>query len=359
MLVYGHTRNDHRPWLMHLICCITCNAYCRTQYHDEEFNATHIPILHCYYFHVSLAEFVHLISIFYFSDLALPMFDNIAQKIPTQVIEYLGVKISIKRLDLVHPHISGNKFFKLKYNLQAAQQQGYQHVLTFGGAYSNHIAATAFAAQYLGLHSIGIIRGLELKDRPLNSTLSTAQNLGMQLDFISREAYRNKDQPEFLQQLQQHYPNIYIIPEGGTNDLAIQGCREILTTQDQDFDVICCAAGTGGTITGLIEASLAHQHILGFSALKGDFLSQDVSQMTHKHNWSITDEFCCGGYAKTTPELINFIQRFEQQYAIPLEQVYTGKMLRGIFQLIERGELNAKQKILVIHSGGLQARNIA
>jgi 1-aminocyclopropane-1-carboxylate deaminase len=287
------------------------------------------------------------------------VFDDLAQHIPTQVIEYLGVNISIKRLDLVHAHISGNKFFKLKYNLQAALQQGYTQVLTFGGAYSNHIAATAFAAQYFGLNSIGIIRGLELQDKALNPTLSTAQHFGMQLAFISRQDYRQKDQAEFLSALHLQYPNTYIIPEGGTNPLAIQGCKEILSKADQAFDLICCAVGTGGTITGLIEASLPHQQILGFSALKGDFLTQDVAQMTQKHNWSITDEFCCGGYAKTEPKLLHFIQDFENRYHIPLEQIYTGKMLYGIFQMIERGEIHQGQKILVIHSGGLQGRNIA
>ena len=287
------------------------------------------------------------------------MFDDLAQPIPTQRINYLGVNISIKRLDLIHPQISGNKFFKLKYNLRAALEQGYRQVLTFGGAYSNHIAATAFAAQAVGLGSIGIIRGLELQDQPFNPTLSTAQAYDMQLKFVSRVDYRAKDQPEFLQALQSQYPNSYILPEGGSNALAIQGCREILTAQERHFDLICCAVGTGGTVTGLIEASHAQQHVLGFSALKGDFLSHAVAQLTHKRNWSMTDAFCCGGYAKTTPELLQFIQDFEQQYAIPLEQVYTGKMLYGIFQMIARGELDAGQNILVIHSGGLQGRNIA
>ena len=286
-------------------------------------------------------------------------FDDLAQHIPTQVIEYLGVNLSIKRLDLVHPHISGNKFFKLKYNLAAALQQGYTQVLTFGGAYSNHIAATAFAAQYFGLSSTGIIRGLELQDKALNRTLTTAQHFGMQLTFISRQDYRQKDHTEFLRKLRLQYPNTYIIPEGGTNPLAIQGCKEILSKADQAFDLICCAVGTGGTITGLIEASLPHQQILGFSALKGDFLTQDVAQMTQKYNWSITDEFCWGGYAKTAPKLLHFIQDFEKQHHIPLEQIYTGKMLYGIFQMIERGEICQGQKILVIHSGGLQGRNIA
>ncbi|WP_104488680.1 1-aminocyclopropane-1-carboxylate deaminase/D-cysteine desulfhydrase [Acinetobacter indicus] len=284
------------------------------------------------------------------------MFDSIAQQVPYQHIEYRHQRISIKRLDLIHPQISGNKFFKLKYNLLAARQQGFEKVLTFGGAYSNHIAATAFAAHQFGFQSLGMIRGEELAQRPLNPTLATAQQFGMQLEFISRNAYRQKDQPDFLQHLQQQYPDFYLIPEGGTNALAVQGCREILTAEDAQFDLICCAVGTGGTFAGLIEASQQHQQLLGFSALKGDFLTQEVAQLTTKRNWRILDDYCCGGYAKTTPELIQFIQTFEQRYNIPLEQAYTGKMLRGIFDLIDQDKIGPDQKILLIHTGGLQGR---
>lgn len=284
------------------------------------------------------------------------MFDSIAQQVPYQHIEYRHQRISIKRLDLIHPQISGNKFFKLKYNLLAARQQGFEKVLTFGGAYSNHIAATAFAAHKFGFQSLGMIRGEELAQRPLNPTLATAQQFGMQLEFISRNAYRQKDQPDFLQHLQQQYPDFYLIPEGGTNALAVQGCREILTAEDAQFDLICCAVGTGGTFAGLIEASQQHQQLLGFSALKGDFLTHEVAQLTTKRNWRILDDYCCGGYAKTTPELIQFIQTFEQRYNIPLEQVYTGKMLRGIFDLIDQDKIGPDQKILLIHTGGLQGR---
>ena len=285
------------------------------------------------------------------------MFDQIAQTIPYQQITVEGFEISIKRLDLVHPHISGNKFFKLKYNLLAAQQQGYKKLLTFGGAYSNHIAATAYATQLFGFESLGIIRGQELVSKPLNPTLHTAQQFGMQLQFVTREAYRQKQSSAYLAQLQQDYPDYYVIPEGGTNPLAIQGCTEILSDEDrQNYDLICCAVGTGGTITGLIEASTSQQQILGFSALKGDFLSTEVKQLTPKRNWQITDQYCCGGYAKTTPELLQFIQDFEQQYDIPLEQIYTGKMLLGLTDLIKQGEFPVDHRILVIHSGGLQGR---
>lgn len=285
------------------------------------------------------------------------MFDAIAQNIPDQEIRIGNTVLIIRRLDLVHPQISGNKFFKLKYNFLEAKKLGFNKILTFGGAYSNHIAATAFAAHQFGFSSIGIIRGEELQYKPLNQTLKTAQNFDMQLHFVSREAYRLKQSSEFLEQLKQQYPEHYVIPEGGTNALAIQGCREILKAKDAEFDVICCAVGTGGTISGLIEASHNHQHILGFSALKGDFLNDDVAKLTSKKNWKIMDDYCCGGYAKTTPELMQFIKDFEAKYQIPLEQIYTAKMMMGLVDLIEKNYFKG-QKILVIHSGGLQGRQI-
>ena len=286
------------------------------------------------------------------------MFETIAQNIPDQQINFHDITLIIRRLDLVHPQISGNKFFKLKYNFLEAKRQGYQHILSFGGAYSNHIAATAFAAQQFSFQSVGVIRGEELADRPLNPTLATAQEFGMQLHFVSRDEYRRKQQPEYLAELARQFPEHYVIPEGGTNALAIQGCQEILKDSDAQFDVICCAVGTGGTITGLIKASHAHQQLLGFSALKGSFLKDEVAQMTKKTNWNILDDYCCGGYAKTSAALVQFIRDFEAEFSILLEQVYTAKMLMGIFDLIEKNYFPARSKLLVIHSGGLQGRNI-
>lgn len=284
------------------------------------------------------------------------MFDAIARKIQDQHLQLHDVKVTIRRLDQIHPQISGNKFFKLKYNFLEAKQQGYRKLLTFGGAYSNHIAATAFAAHQFGFQSVGIIRGEELKHKPLNPTLATASQLGMQLHFVSREEYRLKQSPDYLAQLQQQFPEHYIIPEGGTNQSAILGCTEILKPGDQQFDLICCAMGTGGTIAGLIQASQSHQHVLGFSALKGLFLNDEVARLTSKCNWKIIDDYCCGGYAKTTPELMQFIQRFETQYSIPLEQIYTAKMMFGLEHMIQMKMISPEQKLLVIHTGGLQGR---
>ncbi|MGL3045368.1 1-aminocyclopropane-1-carboxylate deaminase/D-cysteine desulfhydrase [Acinetobacter pecorum] len=286
------------------------------------------------------------------------MFETIAQNIPDQQIFIRDISVTIRRLDLVHPQISGNKFFKLKYNFLEAQRQGYQHILSFGGAYSNHIAATAFAAQHFGFKSVGIIRGEELAHRALNPTLATAQKFGMQLHFVSRKQYRRKHEADYLLELGQKFPGHFVIPEGGTNALAIQGCQEILKEDDTQFDVICCAAGTGGTITGLIEASQTHQQVLGFSALKGSFLKDEVARLTSKTNWNILDDYCCGGYAKTSPELMQFIQDFESRFSIPLEQVYTAKMLMGILDLIEKNYFPIGSRLLVIHSGGLQGRNV-
>jgi len=287
------------------------------------------------------------------------MFDRFAQSVTYQKLKLdAPVTVTVKRLDQIHPQISGNKFFKLKYNFLEAKQQGFKKVLTFGGAYSNHIAATAYAAHLFGFASVAMIRGEELKHKALNHTLAMAQQLGMQLHFISRQQYREKTSPVFLEQLQQHYPEHYLIPEGGTNALAIQGCKEILTAEDrQNYDLICCAVGTGGTISGLIEASAEHQHILGFSALKGDFLQHDVQQWISKSNWQINDAYCCGGYAKTTPELLQFMQSFEAEHNLPLEQVYTAKMMMGLMDLIQQNHFSPDTRILVMHTGGLQGRS--
>ena len=286
------------------------------------------------------------------------MFDHIALATPYQTINLpYPVQLTIKRLDQIHPHISGNKFFKLKYNLLAAQEQGLNQVLTFGGAFSNHIAATAFAAHHFGFQSIGIIRGDELAHQMLNPTLAMAQQLGMQLHFVSRAEYRLRHGADYLHQLQQLYPNIYLIPEGGSNALAIQGCQEILSDDDlENFDVICCAVGTGGTIAGIIEKSASNQQVLGFSALKGDFLKQDIQHWTKKTNWSLSDAYCGNGYAKTTVELLQFIDNFERQYSIPLEHIYTGKMMMGLFDLIQQHHFPENTRILAIHTGGLQGK---
>lgn len=284
------------------------------------------------------------------------MFDQVLA-IPYQKISFANdISITIKRLDLVHSNISGNKFFKLKYNLLAARQLGHNRLLSFGGAYSNHIFALAHAAHEYGFHSIGVIRGQELQHQSLNATLTSAKKLGMQLEFISRQDYRLKHTPEFLQQLQQRYPDAYIIPEGGSNALAVQGCEEILTDHDREnFDVICCAVGTGGTISGLINRSSAQQHVIGFSALKGDFLKAEIRQWTTKNNWSVYSEETFGGYGKFNTTLTDFIVAIQQQYDVLLEPIYTGKAFYQLYKLMQDNHFPASTRILFIHTGGLQA----
>ncbi|GAB3823224.1 hypothetical protein GCM10028895_29830 [Pontibacter rugosus] len=198
------------------------------------------------------------------------------QKLEDDLLKEQGVALWVKREDLLHPHISGNKWRKLKYNLKAAKQQGHHTLLTFGGAYSNHIAATAAAGKAYGFRTIGIIRGEE--HLPLNPTLAFATSCGMQLHYISREKYRLKDEPGFLKEVQQQYGKVYMLPEGGTNLLAVKGCTEIVDDITIDYSHICCAMGTGGTLAGIVAGLAGEKAILGFPALKGgDFLRQEVA----------------------------------------------------------------------------------
>ncbi|MDO7173999.1 1-aminocyclopropane-1-carboxylate deaminase/D-cysteine desulfhydrase [Mariniflexile sp. AS56] len=266
-----------------------------------------------------------------------------------------GVTVCLKREDAIHPFVSGNKFRKLKYNLLEAEKLGCKTLLTFGGAYSNHIAAVASAGQLMGFNTIGVIRGDELKEGiNANTTLSFAQECGMQFKFVSREIYREKTTEVFIEKLKTEFGQFYLIPEGGTNTLAVEGCEEILTSEDDTFDYICCAVGTGGTISGLINGSKPNQQILGFPALKGDFLQQDISKFATKTNWELKTDYHFGGYAKINAELIGFINQFKTDYNIPLDPVYTGKMMFGVFDLIEKGYFPKGTKILAIHTGGLQ-----
>ncbi len=256
--------------------------------------------------------------------------------IPYQNITLQGQQVSVKRLDKVNPYVSGNKFYKLKYNLAYAQTKGYQQIVSFGGAYSNHIYALAHACAEFGIKSVGIIRGDELANKPLNSSLQTVENLGMKLHFISRQQYRQKHTVQFLAQLQQQYPNSYIIPEGGTNPLAIQGTEEILTDKDKyDYDYICCAVGTGGTIAGIINASLDKQQIIGFSALNSTYQAKDIEQWTNKNNWQLFADDVFNGYGRYNDELIDFIANIKENQGLELEPIYTGKALYRLSQLIQ------------------------
>lgn len=277
------------------------------------------------------------------------------QEIQLPVLTEKKISLFTKREDLLHPIISGNKFRKLKYNLIAAKERDHDAMLTFGGAYSNHIAATACAGKEYGFKTIGIIRGEELKENFLeNPTLKLACEHGMQLKFISRLEYRNKEDFGFLERLDREFGKFYLLPEGGTNELAVKGCEEILEASDTEFDFICCPVGTGGTLSGLINSAKNVQSVLGFSALKGDFIKEDIRKFVVRKNWDIISEYHFGGYAKITSVLVSFLNDFKQKTNILLDPIYTGKMLYGILDMIRKDEFEPGTRILAIHTGGQQ-----
>lgn len=289
----------------------------------------------------------------------IDLFSN--EKVPTVKVERPfrnGIELFVRREDLLHPEVSGNKFRKLKYNMEAAVSKGNQQVLTFGGAYSNHIAATAAAGRILGMRTIGVIRGEEIQANYRdNPTLKKAEEDGMRFKFVTRTAYRTKESTAFLAKLKEEFGDFYLVPEGGTNKEAIQGTEEILKETDHSYDYVCCAVGTGGTIAGIINRSFAHQQIIGFPALKGDFLQEEIKKYVNKENWRLETAYHFGGYAKYNADLLQFICNFERDTGILLDPIYTGKLLFGIFDLIEQNQFKKDSKILAIHTGGLQGWN--
>ena len=269
-----------------------------------------------------------------------------------------GVQLSVLRLDLVHPTISGNKWYKLKYNLQRAREEGHSTLLTVGGAYSNHLYATAAAGRTYGFKTTGVVRGEA--HEPLNPTLRFAQAQGMQLHYVSREAFRQRNEAAFQQDLLERFGQHYYLPEGGTNALAVRGCTEIIPAE-LPFDYLACCVGTGGTLAGVLVGTAGRATVLGFPALKGGaFLREEVDQLTHQYNGQrydhhrLVEDYHFGGYARVKPELISFINRFFRTTGIPLEPVYTGKMLYGLYDMVENGYFSSGSRILAIHSGGLQ-----
>jgi 1-aminocyclopropane-1-carboxylate deaminase len=265
------------------------------------------------------------------------------------------ISLFIKREDLIHPFVSGNKFRKLKYNLLQAKEERKTKLLTFGGAFSNHIAAVAFAGKENSFETIGIIRGDELDSQINNNpTLKFAQDCGMKFQFVTREEYKNKTSDLFIENLNKFYGDFYLIPEGGCNSLAVKGCEEIITNEDSQFSHICCSIGTGGTISGIINSAHSHQKIIGFPSLKGDFLSEDIRKFAVKSNWKLQTDYHFGGYGKINEELIRFINDFYLQTSIPLDPIYTGKMMFGIIDLINKDYFPKGSKIVAIHTGGLQ-----
>ncbi|MBT2557714.1 1-aminocyclopropane-1-carboxylate deaminase/D-cysteine desulfhydrase [Hymenobacter sp. ISL-91] len=282
----------------------------------------------------------------------------------TPLGEHHGVRLLLARDELTHPELPGNKWRKLKHNLQEADRQGLNTLLTFGGAYSNHLAAVAAAGRLTGRRTVGFVRGEELAGRPLNPTLVRARADGMTLHFLDRETYRRKHEPAVLAALLHETGPAYVLPEGGTNSLALPGCaelaRELLTRTD--FDVLAVACGTGGTLAGLLSGLNGQRQALGVAALKGaDFLRADINQLTQQAtgrtytNWELRTDYHGGGYAKLGPELRQFIVDFRQRHGILLDPIYTGKLLRGLFDLAAKGHFRRGSTVLAVHTGGLQA----
>ncbi|REE00409.1 1-aminocyclopropane-1-carboxylate deaminase/D-cysteine desulfhydrase [Marinoscillum furvescens] len=266
-----------------------------------------------------------------------------------------GVEVWVKREDLIHPEIMGNKWRKLKYNLQHYHHHDYSGLVTFGGAYSNHIAATAAACHEQNIPCIGIIRGEELNSNS-NPTLRFAHQKGMQLEFVNRSLFRQYRDGESLPA---QLANYYRVPEGGTNALALAGCKEMLTELDETFDYIACPIGTAGTFAGILSGVSPHTTLLGFSSLKGDFIHQQVRDILatygiENQSYRIFDNYHFGGYAKTSAALISFINRTKQETGLQLEPIYTGKMFFAVWDLIAKGYFKAGSKIMLVHTGGLQ-----
>ncbi|MEM9888124.1 MAG: pyridoxal-phosphate dependent enzyme [Bacteroidota bacterium] len=298
------------------------------------------------------------------------------QKLEHPLFRQQQLDVFIKRDDQIHPFVSGNKWRKLKYNLQAAQDQQASTLLTLGGAFSNHIAATAVAGSLFDFQTVGIIRGEILL--PLNPTLQLAVDHGMKLYRVSRKDFRERDRLSLAKELVQE--DFYFLPEGGTNELAVKGCAELVAETQQQLagtlpDYFCTCCGTGGTLAGIVQGLGGRSQAIGVAALKGNFLGQEVQRLLHQKanqsnsqkqkspasgdepsykNWQIFNDYHFGGYAKFQPALIRFINQFKSAQQIPLDPIYTGKLFYAIFDLIEQAFFPPKSRILIVHTGGLQ-----
>ena len=277
------------------------------------------------------------------------------QKIPIQEIPiHKNIKLFIKREDLIHPHISGNKYWKLFFNINNYLEKNPEkpYVITFGGAFSNHISAVSAVGSLAGIPTLGIIRGEELKDKWRdNPTLLFAKRNGMNLQFVTREEYRHKE--KLTDFLQNEFPDALIIPEGGTNEEALAGVKMMLNDDTKDFDYLCTAVGTGGTIAGISKYCEDNQKVIGFKAVDDDSLENKILELTLKQNFNLINS-CFGGYGKIKDENIRFINDFKEKYGIPLEPIYTGKMMQRVVELIEEDYFPEDSKILCFHTGGLQ-----
>jgi 1-aminocyclopropane-1-carboxylate deaminase/D-cysteine desulfhydrase-like pyridoxal-dependent ACC family enzyme len=293
------------------------------------------------------------------------MIDQFLQPIAHPTAVRRGVRLLLWRDDLVNHDLPGNKARKLKYNLLAARAQGHSHLLTFGGAYSNHLAAVAAAGRLYGFDTIGLVRGEEYQ--VLNPTLARCRADGMLLHYLDRSTYRRRTEPEFLAEVQQQFGPVYLLPEGGTNALALRGVAELVgeLRQHTDFDAVAVAAGTGGTLAGLAlglaEAGYPARAV-GVAALKGaDFLRAEIDVLAQiatgrtLSNYELHTGYHFGGYAKLPAELRAFIRQFEADFGVLLDPIYTGKLLAGVLNLIDKGHFAPSSTVIAVHTGGLQA----
>lgn len=275
--------------------------------------------------------------------------------IPIQKIKVENdIEIFMKREDLVHPQISGNKYWKLFHNVNSYLSLNLfqPKIITFGGAFSNHIAAVSAVGKLSGTSTLGIIRGEELLDRwQENPTLQFASKNGMEFRFVTREEYRDKN--KLAQKLEQEFPDAIIIPEGGTNEDAVQGVKMMLNNDTKDFDYLCTAVGTGGTIAGISKYCEDNQQVIGFKVVRDDSLDYTILALSNRNNFILKDA-SYGGYGRISDEIIQFTNEFKAQYHIPLEPVYTAKMIKKVFQMVHQKEFPKGSKVLCFHTGGLQ-----
>ncbi len=285
------------------------------------------------------------------------LFDTVNISIDTIANDYLIKKkigLSVLRLDKIHPIVSGNKLFKLHYFLEEAMTLTMQGLLTFGGAYSNHLVATAFACKIAGLKSVGFVRGE--KAAKLSTTLNACIKYGMQINYLSRAEYDKKENTDFLEKIRYKFKDFLIVPEGGFHPTGANGAALITNFIDANCSHICTALGTATTMAGLIMGAKYNQEIIGVSVLKGmTDINEKINYLTgNHHTFKLLDDYHFGGYAKKTPELINFMNQLYQQHNLPTDFVYTAKMMFGIFDAIEKGYFPTDSNITCLHTGGLQ-----
>jgi 1-aminocyclopropane-1-carboxylate deaminase len=267
-----------------------------------------------------------------------------------------GVRLLVKRDDLIHPELPGNKWRKLKYNLERAGELRCPTLLTFGGAYSNHVRATAAAGYHFGFGTIGVIRGEE--HLPLNPTLEYAVSRGMRLTYLDRATYRRKHSPTVVDRLKREFGEFYLLPEGGSNELAVRGCAELPAEITEPYDVICCPVGTGGTLAGIASGLKPGQRAIGFSVLKGgEFLRPEVERLQRgasgrvSENWHLEYGFHFGAYAKRTAELDAFIADWTRRHGDALDRIYVAKMMYGIVTLAEAGSFPPGTTVVAVVTG--------